>query len=193
MIGSTALGITTPALMTSRRILEEQGYEMTCYHATGYGGRAFEEGIRSGMFSGVLDLTTHEITNQLFKGIALAGDDRLETAAANRNSLRWLLPEPLMSSAKGPLKPFPRQRGRGPITGTVLSFTHVRVSREEMRQVGEGDGEQIELEPGTCCRGDPHSRILGPEPAGDSSMIRKAEGHLFRHSKKGSSPRIRRC
>ncbi len=53
---------------------------MTCYHATGYGGRAFEEGIGAGMFSAVLDLTTHEITNQLFKGIALAGPDRLETA-----------------------------------------------------------------------------------------------------------------
>ena len=103
VIGSTCLGITTPAVMASRRILEDHGYEMTCYHANGYGGRAFEEGVRSGVFSGVLDLTTHEITNQLFKGTCLAGEDRAQ-AAARMGIPQLVVPGAIDVISKGPIR-----------------------------------------------------------------------------------------
>mgnify|MGYP001817133748 CR=1 FL=1 len=71
VVGMTGMGVTTPTILSSRKILEDQGFEVTTFNATGLGGAAFEECTETGMFSAVLDLTTHEITNWVFKGLAL--------------------------------------------------------------------------------------------------------------------------
>lgn len=144
VIGSTSLGITTPAVMASRRILEDHGYEMTCYHANGYGGRALEEGIRGGMFSGVLDLTTHEVTNQLFGGTCLAGEDRLE-AAARGGIPQLVAPGAVDVISRGPLEALSSEERRRPHYRHSPFFTHVRVSAEEMRRVGEVMAQKLNL------------------------------------------------
>lgn len=142
VIGATSLGITTPAVLASRRILERQGYEMTCYHANGYGGRAFEEGAAMGMFSGVLDLTTHELTNQLFHGTGIAGEDRLE--AAGRKGIPQLVgPGGVDVLSKGPLETLSPEERKRPHYRHSPFFTHVRVSPEEMSQVGEVMAEKL--------------------------------------------------
>ena len=51
------------------------------FRADGAGGRAMERGIAEGRFAGVLDLTTSELADQLFGGIAGAGPDRMTAAA----------------------------------------------------------------------------------------------------------------
>jgi uncharacterized protein (UPF0261 family) len=77
-------GNTTACVTEARRILEEAGYEVLVFHATGAGGRTMESLIESGMVSGVLDVTTTEWADELVGGILGAGPHRLEAAATAR-------------------------------------------------------------------------------------------------------------
>ena len=42
LIGATMFGVTTPCVSRAREVLEERGYEVLVFHATGTGGRAME-------------------------------------------------------------------------------------------------------------------------------------------------------
>jgi uncharacterized protein (UPF0261 family) len=82
LIGATMYGVTTPCVTTARRVLEERGYEVLVFHATGLGGRSMESLMRAGLITGSLDVTTTELADELVGGVMSAGPDRLETAGA---------------------------------------------------------------------------------------------------------------
>jgi uncharacterized protein (UPF0261 family) len=73
-------GVTTPCVEASRRSLEESGYEVLVFHATGTGGLTMESFIADGLITGVLDITTTELADELVGGILTAGRDRLTAA-----------------------------------------------------------------------------------------------------------------
>jgi uncharacterized protein (UPF0261 family) len=83
IIAASMFGNTTDCINQAKFILEEAGYEVLVFHATGTGGRAMESLIESGLVSGVLDLTTTEWADELVGGILGSGPTRLETAARN--------------------------------------------------------------------------------------------------------------
>jgi uncharacterized protein (UPF0261 family) len=80
LIGATMFGVTTPSVTHARERLEERGYEVLTFHATGAGGRAMEGLMDSGFLHGVLDITTTELCDELVGGVLSAGPDRLEAA-----------------------------------------------------------------------------------------------------------------
>jgi len=80
LVAATMFGVTTPAVDVARARLDELGYEVLVFHATGSGGRAVEALARSGHLAGVLDLTTTELADELVGGVLSAGPDRLEAA-----------------------------------------------------------------------------------------------------------------
>ena len=80
-VAITAFGVTTPAAMRCRELLEAKGFETLVFHANGTGGRAMEEMIAEGGFAAVLDLTTTELADELCGGRQSAGPHRLEAAA----------------------------------------------------------------------------------------------------------------
>ena len=80
LVAASQFGVTTPHLQRAKRILEKRGYEVVSFHAIGTGGQSLEELVRSGSVVGVLDLTTHEIADELVGGVCRAGPDRLEAA-----------------------------------------------------------------------------------------------------------------
>jgi uncharacterized protein (UPF0261 family) len=80
LIGATMFGVTTPCVTIARGWLEAHGYEVLVFHATGSGGRAMEALMASGFISGVLDVTTTELVDELVGGVLSAGPDRLEMA-----------------------------------------------------------------------------------------------------------------
>jgi uncharacterized protein (UPF0261 family) len=82
LIGASMFGVTTPAVTAARRRLEELGYEVLTFHATGAGGRALENLARSGFLAGVLDLTTTELADELVGGVLSAGPERVTAAGA---------------------------------------------------------------------------------------------------------------
>lgn len=81
IIVASQFGNTTPCIERAKRILEEAGYEVVVFAATGTGGRTMESLIESGMVAGVLDLTTTEWADELVGGVLTAGPTRLDAAA----------------------------------------------------------------------------------------------------------------
>lgn len=80
LIAATMFGVTTPCIKTAKSYLEEQGYEVLVFHATGTGGKTMEALVRGGFIKGVLDITTTEWCDELFGGVLSAGPHRLEAA-----------------------------------------------------------------------------------------------------------------
>lgn len=83
LIAATMFGVTTPCIKTAKEYLEEQGYEVLVFHATGAGGRSMEALIEAGFIKGVLDITTTEWCDELYNGVLRAGPHRLEAAGKN--------------------------------------------------------------------------------------------------------------
>jgi uncharacterized protein (UPF0261 family) len=80
LIAATMFGVTTPCVEKARDYLENHGYEVLVFHATGTGGQAMENLVEEGFISGVLDITTTELCDELVGGVLSAGPDRLEAA-----------------------------------------------------------------------------------------------------------------
>lgn len=80
LIAASMFGNTNDCVLAAKKQLEDAGYEVLVFHATGTGGRTMESLIQSGMISGVLDLTTTEWADELVGGVLSAGSTRLEAA-----------------------------------------------------------------------------------------------------------------
>jgi uncharacterized protein (UPF0261 family) len=81
IIVASMFGNTTDCVQAARKILENEGYEVLVFHATGSGGRTMESLIEAGLVAGVLDITTTEWADELVGGFLTAGPTRLEAAA----------------------------------------------------------------------------------------------------------------
>ena len=80
LVGATMFGVTTPCVTAARERLEELGYEVLVFHATGTGGQSMEALMRGGFITASLDATTTELADDLVGGVLSAGPDRLEAA-----------------------------------------------------------------------------------------------------------------
>jgi uncharacterized protein (UPF0261 family) len=81
LVTATMFGVTTPCVEAARKIVEQDGFEVLVFHATGTGGQTMESFIKDGLISGVLDITTTELADELVGGELTAGPDRLTAAA----------------------------------------------------------------------------------------------------------------
>ena len=80
LIAASMFGNTTECVDQARAILEEAGYEVLVFHATGTGGKTMETLIGEGLIEGVLDITTTEWADELTGGVLSAGPERLDAA-----------------------------------------------------------------------------------------------------------------
>ena len=78
LIVASMFGNTTTCVNIAKEVLEEAGYEVLVFHATGTGGQAMESLIESGMIAGVLDITTTEWADEVVGGVLAAGPTRLD-------------------------------------------------------------------------------------------------------------------
>lgn len=81
LVTATMFGVTTPCVQQARARLEDSGREVLVFHATGTGGRTMEAMIADGLISGVLDITTTELADELVGGVLSAGPNRLTAAS----------------------------------------------------------------------------------------------------------------
>ncbi|MEZ5716699.1 MAG: Tm-1-like ATP-binding domain-containing protein [Paracoccaceae bacterium] len=81
LIGMTSFGKTVLRYMvTLKPALEERGFEVAVFHATGMGGRAFEGLAAEGAFAAVFDFAPQEVVNHAFGSGITAGPDRMTNA-----------------------------------------------------------------------------------------------------------------
>ncbi len=82
LVAISSFGGTAPCVERVGERLEASGYEVILFHASGVGGRSLERLAASGELAGVVDLTTHELTDLLVDGVYSAGENRLTSAGA---------------------------------------------------------------------------------------------------------------
>src|ERR1700722_3107415 len=80
IITASMFGNTTECVNLCAKALNEKGFEVLIFHATGAGGRAMETLIADGLVEAVLDITTTEWADELCGGVFSAGPDRLDAA-----------------------------------------------------------------------------------------------------------------
>jgi uncharacterized protein (UPF0261 family) len=82
-IGLTMFGVTTPCVQAVTKALESQ-YDCFTFHATGTGGQSMEKLVDSGLLSGVIDVTTTEIADEVVGGVLSAGPERMDAIIRSR-------------------------------------------------------------------------------------------------------------
>ena len=83
VVGMTSLGSSCLTYMKLLKpALEERGFEVAIFHATGMGGMAFESIAREGGFACVMDFALPELGNLLVGSVINAGEDRMLNAGA---------------------------------------------------------------------------------------------------------------
>jgi uncharacterized protein (UPF0261 family) len=133
--------VTTPAVETARARLAELGYEVLVFHATGAGGRALEALAEARLLSGVLDLTTTELADDLVGGVLSAGPDRL-TAAGAAGVPQVIAPGALDMVNFGPPATVPGQFSGRLFFEHNPTVTLMRTTAQEMAELGTRIGRK---------------------------------------------------
>jgi uncharacterized protein (UPF0261 family) len=141
LVAASMFGVTTPAVDCARARLAELGYEVLVFHATGAGGRALEALAEARLVSGVLDLTTTELADDLVGGVLSAGPGRL-TAAGTAGLPQVIAPGALDMVNFGPPATVPQK-----FTGRLFfehnpAVTLMRTTAEEMAELGTRIGRK---------------------------------------------------
>ncbi len=142
LIAATMFGVTTPCVQHARQYLEQAGFEVLVFHATGNGGQAMESLIREGVIDGVLDVTTTELADELFGGVLSAGPDRLSAAADVG------IPQVVSVGATdmvnfGPRESVPDQFETRQFLVHNPTVTLMRTTDDENRQIGQAIGRKV--------------------------------------------------
>ncbi|KAG2061501.1 hypothetical protein BDR06DRAFT_264098 [Suillus hirtellus] len=166
-IAVSMFGLTTPCVEVATQKLEELGYSVVAFHATGAGGLAMERLVREGRFVGVLDITTTELADELVGGVLTAGPHRLEAAA------KCGIPQVVSVGALdmvnfGPVDTVPKQFQGRLFCHHNSSVTLMRTSREECLKLGQIMAEKL--------KGAPTSKTRVILPLQGFSGIDKDEG-----------------
>jgi uncharacterized protein (UPF0261 family) len=136
LITASMFGNTTDCVSAARKILEEAGYEVLVFHATGTGGRTMESLIDSGMITGVLDITTTEWADELVGGILNAGPTRLE-AAGRTGTPAIVTPGCIDMVNFGPRDTVPAKFAGRKFYQHNPNVTLMRLTKEESAKLGE--------------------------------------------------------
>ena len=81
LVGMTSLGSSCLSYMKLLKPeLEDRGFEVAVFHATGMGGMAFESLAREGAFCAVMDFALPELGNLMAGSVVNSGKDRLTNA-----------------------------------------------------------------------------------------------------------------
>jgi uncharacterized protein (UPF0261 family) len=142
LIAATMFGVTTPCVQHARRVLEQAGFEVLVFHATGNGGRAMESLIREGLIAGVLDITTTELADELVGGVLSAGPERL-TAAGERGVPQVVSVGALDMVNFGPRPTVPTAFAGRRLHVHNASITLMRTTPSENARLGREIGEKL--------------------------------------------------
>jgi uncharacterized protein (UPF0261 family) len=132
----TIYGQTTPAALAIKPRLESMGYEVFAFHSNGTGGKAMEELAVENMLDVIFDLSTHEITDELFGGIHASDSQRL-LAGGIKGIPRLVVPGALDLITLGEPETIPEAYRSQPSVRHNPHITLVRLTAAQMMCVAE--------------------------------------------------------
>lgn len=129
----TSYGTTTPAVKRCAEFMESRGWDVIIIHQVGTGA-TMEDLIRSGHIKAIIDLTTGELTNNMYNspyGTPKTWTGERLTAASEMGIPQIVVPGGLDQSACGPLSSLPKEYlddfktgKRKPYKDTQLPYIH---------------------------------------------------------------------
>ena len=144
LVAITALGNTHPAVAKSVEILRGAGLQVAAFHASGACGSAMERLIRAGRVSAVLELTPHELTEEVLQaGVYQPVEGGRLTAAGEMGIPQVVAPGSVEYLCFGPRESIPARLRRRRTYLHNRSNANVRTSREEMAKVGRVFAERL--------------------------------------------------
>ncbi len=147
LVAATMFGVTTPCVDFARKYMEDRGYEVLIFHATGTGGQSMEALIEGGFIEGVLDLTTTEWCDELMGGVLNAGPNRLE--AAGKKGIPQVVSVGAVDMVNfGPFDSVPKQFEGRNLYKHNPTVTLMRTTAEENKMVGEKIAEKLNMASG---------------------------------------------
>ena len=138
IITASMFGNTTDCVNACVKSLNEKGFEVLVFHATGAGGRAMETLVADGLVEAVLDITTTEWADELCQGVFSAGPERLD--APGRSGVPHLIVPGCVDMANfGAPSTVPERfrQAKRLFYEWNPSVTLMRTNTEENRQMGE--------------------------------------------------------
>ena len=81
LVTASMFGNSTTCVERARVVVEQGGYEVLVFHATGTGGRTMESLITDGYIAGSMDITTTEIADEVCGGVFSSGPERCTAAS----------------------------------------------------------------------------------------------------------------
>jgi uncharacterized protein (UPF0261 family) len=189
LVTATMFGVTTPCVEAARKPVEAAGYEVLVFHATGTGGMTMESFIGDGLISGVLDLTTTELADELVGGVLSAGRDRL-TAAALRGVPQVISLGALDMVNFGPPETVPEKfRGRRFYQHNP-TVTLMRTTPDENDQLGKEIAHKASAAKGPTAVLVPRRGVSAIDREGQPFWWPEADAALFQSLRNWMSPHV---
>ena len=189
LVTATMFGVTTPCVEACRKIMEQAGYEVLVFHATGTGGMTMESFIKDGLISGVLDITSTELADELVGGVLSAGPDRL-TAAGLGGVPQVISLGALDMVNFGPPETVPEKfRGRRFYQHNP-TVTLMRTTPEENDRLGKEIAEKASAARGPTCLLIPRRGISAIDAEGKPFWWPEADAALFQSLRNWISPQV---
>ena len=143
-VAISAFGNTQPAVDRAMALLREKGFEVIAFHASGAGGSAMEELIEEGIINYLLDLTPHELSEEIVGVGAYVPVRPGRMTAAGRKGIPQVVSTGAMEYlAFGPMESIPSRFRRRKIYMHNPYNANVRVSRKEMAVIGKVMAERL--------------------------------------------------
>ena len=138
IITASMFGNTTDCVNACGKALNDRGFEVLVFHATGAGGRAMETSVADGLVEGVLDITTTEWADELCQGVFSAGPERLD-APGQRGIPHLIVPGCVDMANYGAPSTVPEKfrQAKRLFYEWNPSVTLMRTNADENRQMGE--------------------------------------------------------
>ena len=137
LVAVTALGNTHPAVTRIMEVLRSRGLHVAAFHASGAGGSAMERLVSEGRVAAVLDLTPHELTEEVVGAGWYQPVERGRCTSAGAAGIPQVIApgsmEYLVFGPRDSLPPSFRRRRTFLHNPTCV---HVPASRREMAAVG---------------------------------------------------------
>lgn len=188
-IAISMFGNTTACVNKCTELLQNEGFEVLSFHATGVGGKTMEALIREGVFDAVLDVTTTELADDLCGGICNAGPERL-TAAADMGIPQVVVPGCLDMVNFGHLDTVPPIFSQRQLYSWAPDVTLMRTNEEENAILGQRLANKVNrsIAPATIVL--PLKGLSQVDSEGGIFYNPKADQALFDAIEKNASPAV---
>ena len=129
--------------MAVKARLEQRGYEVFGFHCNGTGGVAMEELAAERRLDVILDLSTHELTDEVLGGIHAGNESRL--VLGGHTVPRLVVPGALDLITFGKMETIPERYKSQPNVRHNPNVTLVRANRDQLVRLAESMAGRLNL------------------------------------------------